>query len=250
MYRTSPPYRQRLSMAEAILIIGDGIAEGVGDSVAHCGLASRLNRLLVRHRTDFGLNFSWHALTAGRLYSKSKDWLPVCDNQDGCTAQWRSLFRDTFLTGPFRSSKVVIILLGNHDEIDEAESTVSNIVLIADAIVKLDKEVLVCSIPIFHNAQSAEARMGHARNAALGEALAGLSRHSSTDGSVTYGVDLQKILARGGEVMYSESGFSTLNNFGYRALAREILDEVAPVAKRVEWRHWKARLTPSASTSS
>lgn len=237
-------------MTGTILIVGDGIAEGVGDSLAHGGLATRLNRLLAKHRHETKLNFEWQAVTAGKLYSTSRDWLPSRDNANSSSVKNESLFHTTFFTGPFRSAKVVVILLGSHDDVVDGSATASNIAELAHAIARLEKHVLVCHTPVFPSSNAESVRLAQARNLALGEALSSsTSRSANPSASVTFGVELQKILFRGADVISAGKDFLTLNSFGYRSLARDILDEVTDVARRVEWRHWSSQLMPSSRQS-
>eukprot|EP00168_Porphyra_purpurea_P007345 TRINITY_DN1918_c0_g2_i1.p2 TRINITY_DN1918_c0_g2~~TRINITY_DN1918_c0_g2_i1.p2 ORF type:complete len:185 (-),score=46.46 TRINITY_DN1918_c0_g2_i1:216-770(-) len=66
-----------------VLIVGDGLAEGVGDTLATGGLAPRLNALFadaVREarmpHSRLPLKLTWTAASAGRLKATSADWLP------------------------------------------------------------------------------------------------------------------------------------------------------------------------------
>jgi hypothetical protein len=252
IYQSSPVRRRGLDQAGSILIIGDGLAEGVGDHLSHGGLATRVNALLHRQRERTKLMFSWQVLTAGRLYSTSADWLPVAatvmEERAALSAGEPSLFRRTFITGPFRGANVVVIVVGSHEDPADGAATAVNIARLGDALGRMGKHVLVSSIPSYCEAGTDGAKAGFARNEALSASINALPAnvYAVEGGSVSYGVDLQKIVSRGGDVAYEEASFITLNPIGFRALAREVHDAVAVVAKRVEWAHWKSRIRPTS----
>jgi hypothetical protein len=244
MYRTSPAIRKRLPQSGTILIVGDGIAEGVGDNLSSGGLASRVSALLREHRGRTGLKFLWEAVTVGKLHSTSIDWLPVAPpGDDGDGGGSVSLFRRALATGPFRRAEVVVVIVGSHERVADSAATVGNIAQIADAAARLGKHVLVASIPSFAEPRSDAGKAAHARNVALQAALSALpTGEYAPKGSVSHGVDAQQVLARGGDVVQTENSFLTFNAMGYRSYARELHDTVAPLAMRVEWAYWKQRL--------
>jgi hypothetical protein len=245
IFRSSPAHRRTLSQTASIVIIGDCLAEGIGDNISQGGLSNRVNGLLREHRDQTKLKFSWQVLSAGRLYSTSTDWLPVADTAIAEANQSKaSLFRRTFVTGPFRKAEVVVIVLGSQEDPASAAATVSNITRIAEALGRMGKHVLVASIPGYHEAKTDGAKACYARNTALAHALNGLPPDAcaTSGGSVSLDVDVSKVVSRGGDVVYEEADFLTLNAMGYRALAREVHDSVAVIAKRVEWAYWKSRL--------
>jgi hypothetical protein len=243
IYRSSPAFRNRAPQCGTILLVGDVLAEGVGDELARGGLAARVNTLLNEHRADTSLKFMWETVTAGKLYTTSSDWLPFAAPEESDTPSASTLFSSTLVTGPFSRAKVVVILVGSHDDLDDAERTVQNIVQIADAAARLEKHVLVGSIPGFADSQSALGKAARARNIALQAALELLpSGEYGGKGSVSFGPDAQRVLVRGGDVVLVENSFITFNGSGYRAYARELHDLLAPLAKRVEWAYWKERL--------
>lgn len=241
IYRTSPAYRKRSKMTGSILLLGDGLAEGVGDELSQGGLASRLNSLVRDHVDKTGLKFMWEFLTAGRVHTTSADWLPV--SREDVDSK-NSLFQQSLVSGPFRSAPIVILIVGSQDAAtDESIDTVGNIVQIADAAARLGKHVLVAGIPCFAAAGSEEGRAIHAQNVSLAAALSALPvGEYGANASVSFGIDPQKVLVRGGDVVHVENSFVTLNGSGYRAYAREVHDEVALLAKRLEWSYFKERL--------
>lgn len=243
VYRSSPAYRNRTSQCGTILVLGDGLAEGVGDELSRGGLSARLNGLLQDHRLDSGIKFTWEAVTAGKLHTTSEDWLPVAAPAGSNEPPSTTLFSRALVTGPFSRAEIVVVIVGSHDDIDDSSRTVQNIVQIADAAARLGKHVLVGSVPAFVDSQSALGKAAYKRAAALKFALEALSSEKYGEkGSVTFGPDAQRVMVRGGDVVQSENTFLTFNGAGYRAFARDLHDVVAPLAKRVEWAYWKQRL--------
>lgn len=134
--RTSPNHR-------TVLLVGDGLAEGVGDTLAVGGLAARLNTLFaaaVREarmpHTTLPLKLNWSAASAGRLHASSADWLPPPPPALGVAqagggggggsggagsagpsppVATKDLFSSTFLSGRYATPDIVIILLGGVD---------------------------------------------------------------------------------------------------------------------------------------
>lgn len=235
LYKSSPAFR-KATRAGTILLIGDGLAEGVGDGLVQGGLSRRVTRLLTKHASDTNLRFIWEAVTAGRLHSTSVDWLPAA----GAVADDdKSLFRAALVTGPFARAKVVVILLGLHDSLGDGAETAANIAATACAAARLGKHVLVGTAPGFDEAGTDEYLLARTRNLMIAEAVEALPKVFDGGGSVTMGPDVQRVLVRGGDVVEVEHDFMTLNKLGYRTYAREVHDEVAPLLKRVEWAYWR-----------
>lgn len=230
-YRTLPA---RLSDAtRTVLLIGDGTAEGVGDNLGHTGLTSSLNSLLRTTRNDHNLRLSWRVVTAGRLYTSSADWLPASP-----------LFRKAFTSGVYRDAHVVVVALGMHDDLSAADHApiVENVMIIVQALVTMRKVVVVPLFPNFHPRRSdAYAAVARA-NTTLREQLTTLvaAQQSAT---VVYDCDMAKISSLGGDVTMAEDGFYTFNSRGYRLLAADLFEDVVLAAKKVEWVHWKDRLS-------
>jgi hypothetical protein len=101
----------------------------------------------------------------------------------------------------------------------------------------------VGSIPCFDDAGSDTELKVRAQNLALSTALSAMTPEKYSGGSVTLCIDLRRALARGQEVTYEEMYFKSLNTFGFRAFARDVCEAIAPLAKKVEWEYFKARLT-------
>jgi len=107
-----------------VLVVGDGLAEGVGDTLATGGLAPRINTLFadaVREarmpHSSLPLKLTWTAASAGRLKATSADWLPPPPAVPGAPPPppTKNLFASTFLTRRHGSPDIVIILLGGAD---------------------------------------------------------------------------------------------------------------------------------------
>ncbi|GAB0489654.1 hypothetical protein MMPV_000879 [Pyropia vietnamensis] len=138
--KASPTHR-------TVLLIGDGLAEGVGDSLAVGGLAARLNTLFAdaarearMPHTTLPLKLTWSAVSAGRLHASSADWLPPSPPALGVApaggvgeggggggsgsgdragpsppGATKNLFASTFLSGRYATPDIAIILLGGVD---------------------------------------------------------------------------------------------------------------------------------------
>lgn len=209
------------------------------------GTARRTEALLRELRDQSTLRLHWHLVSYGKFMTTSADWLPFSNDSASTSTtspQDGSLFRQALVSGRFRACDVVVVLVGSQDDIEDTTTTVSNIVQIACAAARLGKHVLVGHIPTFANVGTQKMDAGHARARALKSAIDALQQEDLGTGSVTLGADSQKIVSRGGDVLYTERGFTTLNNMGYRAFARELHDDLVPLAKRVEWKHWKGML--------
>lgn len=240
-YGTSPALRNAAPQSGSILLIGDGLAEGVGDNLARGGLSGRLNSLVHEHVEQTGLKFNWEFFTHGRMNSTSEDWLPV--QPGGSGSDQNTLFHRALISGPFKSSQVVVLIVGSDDPEDGSMNTVENIAQTADAIARLGKQVLVAKLPCLSPADSDDGQAVHAKNLLLESALSSLPSEDNKDkGTVAFGIDPQRVLVRGGDVVNVENSCVTLNAFGYRAYARDVHDEVAMLAKRVEWAYFKTRL--------
>lgn len=187
----------------------------------------------------------WRVLTAGKWRTTSADWAP------GSSAA-SSMFDWVLVKGPFRACDAVVVFVGSHDDVRDAEGTVRNIASIAEAAVRLGKHVIVASVPNVEPHTSEAHSVLRARNEAVGAALAEVRARCSGDdcGTVQYDLDLGKVVNRGSDLFREDDGCVTLNSAGYRALAREVFDCLAPVAKRVEWVYWKARLGAASAGGS
>lgn len=220
------------------LVIGDGIAQGVGDSLVGGGLAPRLQTMFEAERKDARLTLPWHVFTAGRLHSRAADWAPGSESR---------LLEQALISGPFKRADVVAFVIGSHDDGDDevARNAPEAIARAAEAIARLGKHVVVAYFPNFAAKGTPEnARMANracATAEALAEARERVSKESDA-GTIALPVTFNKVIARSGFVVRVENSFTTFNSIGYRAFARELFEELTHSAKKVEWAHWKTKI--------
>ncbi len=216
------------------LVIGDGVAEGIGDQFSYAGLSQRLQKLFDGPRHDTKLSQTWHVFTAGRLYSTSKDWLPG-----------GKLLENALIHGPYARAGIVAYVVGSHEDARDGKNGADNVARTAEAAARLGKHIVVCAFPNFAEPGTNEHVRNRERTKLLHEALvAAKERLEGCDGAgtITWDVNIDKVLMRRGDVIRVENNFTTLNAFGYRAFARELFDELALAAKKVEWAYWKSVL--------
>lgn len=215
-----------------VLVIGDGIAEGVGDSLARGGLAPRLQVLFDSLRRETNLTLRWHVFTAGRLHTTAADWAPGS-----------ALLERALVAGPYARAAVVALVIGAHDS--GSQDAPRNIARTAEAAARLGKHVVVCAMPNFAERRTAAHALAVAQAKVLGEALSEARerlRDAENAGTIDDSASFEKILARRGDVVRIENTFTTLNSIGYRGFAREIFDHLVLAARKVEWAHWKTRI--------
>jgi len=204
------------------LIIGDGVAEGIGDQFSYAGLAQRVQNLFNAPRADTKLGLRWHVFSLGKLYSTSEDWLPGSN-----------LLENALVHGPYARSEIVAYVIGSHEHPRDAPAGADNVSRTAEAIARLGKHVVVCAYPNL-------AERGTPEYAAYIHIH--IDASATQIGSIEWGVDIDKVLMRRGDVIRVENRFTTLNSWGYRAFARELFDSLALAAKKVEWVHFKKLL--------
>lgn len=232
-YRTAPGG----STSRTVLLLGDAVALGVGDILGGVGLTSRLPGLLREGREDSGLRLYWHVVTAGVLRATAKDWAPGAA---------RRLFENALIRGPFRKAEVVIVLLGAHDDlVNEGKETAEAVARIAEGVVRLGKHCVVANFGNEYPVRSPEHGKVREANEMLRRGLEKVNQENNAPGcgSVSWDVEMAKVFALGNDVLAFENDFITPNASGYRLLAREVYDAFVPAAKKVEWAHWKQKLS-------
>lgn len=236
IHRTRP----RFDHTRTALIIGDANALGFGDTPIHLGLSTRLPALLRDPTESLRTNFFWHVLTAGKFRSRAAHWVP---------GSVEGLFEKTFVSGPFRSAVVVLILLGSHDDLDgDGLAVVEDIARVAEGVARLGKQAVVASMPNAHPVKSEANDRVRAANESLRRRLEVIKRASKDEqGGVAFDVDLEKVFAMGNHTLQSEQGYVGLNANGYRLLAREAYEPFVLAVKRVEYAHFKNRVQGMAS---
>lgn len=232
-YRTAPAAHS----SRTLLVLGDAVAMGLGDSIGSLGVISRLPQILRREREESGIRLYWHAVTAGILGSKAKDWLPGAP---------KKLFENTLIRGMFKKANVVVIVLGAHDDLlNEGKQTAEAVARIAEGVVRLGKHCIVSTFGNEYPAKSENHAKVRETNAILKTALQDVKDKNTAPhcGSISWNIEMAKIYALGNDVISFENDFFTPNSAGYRLLAREVYEAFIPAAKKVEWEHWKHKLS-------
>ncbi|KAJ3074254.1 hypothetical protein HDU99_001768, partial [Rhizoclosmatium hyalinum] len=135
-----------------IVVIGDEIAYGVGDTSrlgAPPGLAKHLCQKLMN---EAKVKHIWEIYNQGKSGSTSRDWLPRSERKDGSDS--KGYFESVFSNKKTEQAEVVIIMLGFNDArvtanpISPAES-VQNISSICRVLRNLGKDVYLCTISTY-----------------------------------------------------------------------------------------------------
>lgn len=232
-YRTAPGG----DTSRTVLVLGDAVALGVGDSLGGLGIVSRLPGLLREDRETSRLRLYWHTVTAGVLRAKAKDWMPGAP---------RKLFENALIRGPFRKADVVVVLLGAHDDlVSEGKETAEAVARIAEGVVRLGKHCVVATFGNEYAVKSVEDGKVREANEILRTGLQAVREDNNAPGcgSVSWDVEMAKVYALGNDVLAFENDFITPNPAGHRLLAREVYEAFVPAAKKVEWEHWKQKLS-------
>ncbi|CAN8067556.1 unnamed protein product [Agarophyton chilense] len=232
-YRSAPVKRD---VHRTILLLGDGTAEGIGDSFGNTGLCSRVAQLIRKERDQSGLRMVWSVLTCGRIFSTARDW--KASSQQGTTLLHRVVKKRLFA-----DASVVVLLFGMHDDLSD-EQVPRDIADIARAVALLGKHVVVAGLPNFYSHKDERYGMVRRANEQLKRLVAQVSEELKASGvSVSCEVDTMKTTAMGAHTTTQQNAFFTLNGNGYRFFARDVYEQLVFAAKRVEWAHWKGRLT-------
>lgn len=217
----TPPRRSRHS--HALLVLGDGIAAGLGDYTvmgANPGPAGRIGEL-VSHGVA---RQQWAFISSGAAYSTSADWLP------GSGAQWAAHCSPERLA----MFDVVLLAVGSHD--DDAgiapEQTAKNIEEICRHLREHIAHISVAGLsPRIHLESSAE------RNALLQSFL------KKNAGWLHRGPDLDHHAFQK-DHLYSFDA-RHFNSAGHKLLAKEWVDlGVDNMVRKVEWGVWQQDLVP------
>lgn len=228
----------------SILVIGDEVAEGLGDGLGRTGLVRTLDKQLREARSDGRLRLPWRVMTAGRTDTNPQNWLP-----EG------KLFERVFPSSAVHSSDphVVIILFSARDNLEQGAQAppVSHIIRITDALIQRGIYVVVPDFVNFHGRESSQFSAVNSANDALRQTLEHLKSRLRDNndanknkgfGSVVFSTDISKVTAMAGHVVTQLGDFWVFNSFGYKQLAAELRDDVTEVARKVEWVYWKERL--------
>lgn len=158
-----------------------------------------------------------------------------------------ALFENALVRGPFRNTHVVVVVLGAHDDIvNDGHAIVEAITRVTEGAIRLGKHVIVCTLPNRFAAKSKEHARVREVNTDLKSRLESVKADNARpgNGSLSFDVDLAKVYALGTDALSIEDDFITLNATGYRLLGNEVFDAFQLAAKKVEWAHWKQKLSP------
>lgn len=216
-----------------ILLMGDGNAEGVGDQLGHTGLVEQLNSHLrkcsnenLTAASDI-LRMKWRVVTSGRFHTNSKHWLP--GNID-------SMFSKSLMN---HNPSIVILMLGSDYE-ENSDDMIENILRIIQSLIDDKRMVIIPGVPNYY---------GENERYSIGiELRKRIKQLHDKDGHGDSVVvcdgkgDLSKICALGEDVISKSDDLCTLNARGYRLLGADMFQDVAKLAKKVEWTFWKKQL--------
>lgn len=228
----------------SVLVVGDELAEGLGDGLGRTGLVRTLESKLRDARLNDRLRLIWCVRTAGRTRTNTQSWLP-----EG------RLFEQVFsyLEAGSPGAQVVVLLFSARDNLQEGAQAppVRHIIRITEALVDKGVHVVIPDFVNFHPRDSSKFTEVDSANKALRRALVQLRNRlrennggnkNNRFGTIVFNSDVAKVTAMG---EYAKTQFRELfvfNSFGYKLLATELLDDVVEVARKVEWAHWKERL--------
>lgn len=229
----------------SVLVIGDELAEGLGDGLGRTGLVRTIDSQLREARLNDKLRLPWRVMTSGRTHTNTQSWLP-----EG------SLFERVFPHSSAASYNphIVIILFGARDNLEEGTRAppVNHVVRIAEALVRRGIHVIVPDFVNFYSRDTPQFTKVDMANNALRRALGQLKNQlreneeenkNNEYGTIMFNADVAKVTAMGGYVVTQFRELEVFNSLGYKLLAAELRDDIIEVARRVEWVHWKERLS-------
>lgn len=245
-----------------VVIIGDEAALGIGDWVtmgSYPGIQRRLNDAINKDvlRRAVGRGIFWNAYDGGRSTSSTSDWLPACEVTKEISQlkrKWRlvgtrNLFDSLFdpNVGEHRDAEIVIIMLGQHDRGDPAD-TKRNLIKIAVELLKRNKYVLICTSPNYpyllgvrdgQPSASPNSSKLHAvyrgRNEAIREAVVHIRDHVLADVKDRAGmIELVDLVLRPLPYNYFRFNGQFLSGKGYDEVTSDILTTLTPMMRRVD----------------
>ncbi|KAA8495662.1 hypothetical protein FVE85_1817 [Porphyridium purpureum] len=242
---------------KTLLLVGDGVALGIGDSLVHGGLAGRMRRLMMhgRAREDYKLLLNWKIVSDAREFSTSEQWVPgsdkPADSQKTAASPKENkgnYFDEVFgAEGKYRDADVVVILVGSEDEKAgiAPKRSAENIMLTAKELTKLRKKVVVCTCALHSVDPIAEQHVA-ARNREL---LERIKQVKPLKLGIFEGVDLMQIVNQG-EMLNDIGGYIVFTDSAFRQLGSMLLDVVKDPMKQVEFQLWKNVLAAGPASSS
>mmetsp|Transcript_2952 Transcript_2952/g.5613 ORF Transcript_2952/g.5613 Transcript_2952/m.5613 type:complete len:276 (+) Transcript_2952:1192-2019(+) len=240
IYRLSLSWSQRgLRVGRThrrVALIGDGLAEGIGDGLAHLGLARRVQQLILRegHQSPTNLNLRWQVVTEGRHGTSPNDWLPSKDR-----------YLRAVEHGMVADADVVVLLFSGESEpswqptepgkesCNIQSDFVRSIELIAKDLVHRGKHVVIGEIPGIPKRSSSDLRGVIHCNRKLSQEMEEWSSESRGYLQRTLAPETIKVVQQRALCLDSDGW---LNSHGYRMLARMTLDAITSPMKKVEWK--------------
>jgi len=218
-----------------IVVIGDGIAEGVGDYVVmgnNSGVARRLQDLL---QVDARVRHQWNVLNFGRAGTTSEDWLP-----DG------TRFQSTFNNAWARDAEVVCVFLGANDGRSSDQSdpaiSVANLEKICSQLRKMGKKIIVAAVPGAGLASKGPSEQNWCTK--FNELLGSAVMRSRTDSlsKWLWGPNLSGPKYHRSDMLCSDG--LNFSSKAYQTMAKDMLDIILEHIKSVEWSTIKEQLAP------
>lgn len=239
-------------MDRLVLLVGDGIAEGIGDGLAYGGLSLRLGRMLVKEKKEGLLKMHWSVANCGFYRSNSEDWLPGGGRppKRALHGVKKSLFVDTFVEGKFKDADVVVLFIGGEDESTEEDmfigtnQTVANIKALTVELQGLNKQVVIATIPAYSDDKEVKDRVRQ-RNHLIKQFIEGTeaSTQDKRVQTISLGPDINVITSQGGYLLDPVEDGLNLSSHGFRLLTRLTFDAVLNPCRRIEWAYWRQRLS-------
>jgi len=210
-----------------VMLVGDEIADGFGDTLTSGGLAPRVHSHVARYgKSNMNLLLPWRVVSRGRLGSTSRSWLPTSESAKN------AYFLNVFNSGRFCNAEVIVLFIGSNDETEgiPPHETVENIQKIAEDLSARDKKVIVSSVALLSEDPKARTSVLQ-RNQKL---VDWLSQESTKKRGIFTGPDLMKVVDQG-QMLVMYAGYTLFNDTAYRYLTSLVLDELRNPMKQVEW---------------
>eukprot|EP00758_Cryptobia_borreli_P003094 Tbor_TRINITY_DN3522_c0_g1::TRINITY_DN3522_c0_g1_i2::g.2933::m.2933 len=251
-----------------IVIIGDDTAIGVGDWVTfgqEPGIQGRLNKIINKDVMSriIGRGTLWSCFTYGKSGSTSGDWIPVSvvlptqtteSETNGSVSSEKkltsgvSLFDKAFnpCTGVHRDADIVVLIIGSKDRVTTTE-TVENIRKIALELLRLNKAVMLTTIPLpaFVLSNTEVMTRFRARTLALQNVFNEIQARDSPDGSfIKFSCEIEQGSSQpiaisslaenlSNNLFYRFNGM-VFNGKGYSKAAEVIYDNLVPMMRAID----------------
>jgi lysophospholipase L1-like esterase len=255
-FKTSPTFHK-------ILVIGDGVAEGVGDRIAmgsEPGVVPKLQRIIdsstgrLRHR--------WQVSNLGLSFSTLADWLPTATAFPKAdyllwrlvhkfrdpTKKGKNLFESVTQDDRWQDAEVAVLMFGT-DEVHadtaadaknllmRSSTTADEIMALASGLEKHGMRVFVCTLQLPLSYQDPKYQHIKVRNEAIKSAVAKAVADGGDDATIRLGFDLGSLTLR--RTLHFTSDAANYNPSGYKNIAEGLMETVRNTLVAVEWTHIK-----------